>query len=265
MAAASLLLRQEGWGVWWRDTRGVNDFEQTQRLILIGTPCRNLADLQAEYAILSGCHDAEDEGFKAFVNSAIRADFQQGTGRPRAHRRPNEQIEVIVLSDFDLALPQVNYVCSTDITPEAASKSERLLIAAKRALAKLQGTGKKITQAAVAELCECSQQRISQLWSLLKMLLESTNSKSGKAFPEEWGMIAETAIAECLTEKQAIDSVENIFLEWLDPDQRKLFWQNMKAETQIRILEALLLLIPEERIHALCSISSRVDSPSLGT
>jgi hypothetical protein len=38
---------EEGMGAWWRDSRGVNDFEQVKTLILCGTPCRNLADLQA--------------------------------------------------------------------------------------------------------------------------------------------------------------------------------------------------------------------------
>jgi hypothetical protein len=47
-------LADEGMGAWWRDSRGVNDFEQTKMLILSGTPCRNIADQQAEYAILTG-------------------------------------------------------------------------------------------------------------------------------------------------------------------------------------------------------------------
>ena len=223
---------EEGWGVWWRDTRGTNDFEEVKRLILVGTPCRNLADLLAEYGILTGIHDPEDLGFKAFVDRAIRADFHQGKGRMRDHRRPNEQLELVIMSDFDLQLPNVSYIAAADLTVEAASKAERLLIAARRAIAKLQDEGEKITQAAVAALCDCSQQRISQFWHLLKMLLEITNSKSSKAAPEgvivELVPIAEAVISGC-TQEQAVESIAEIFFKWLEPNQYHLLWQNLTA------------------------------------
>lgn len=45
---------EAGMGAWWRDSRGVSNFEQLKTLILCGTPCRNLADMQAEYAVLAG-------------------------------------------------------------------------------------------------------------------------------------------------------------------------------------------------------------------
>lgn len=247
---------EEGWGAWWRDSRGVNDFEQASRLVLVGTPCRNLAELLAEYAILSGDHAEEDEGFKAFVDRIIRADMYQAIGRLRAHRRPGDQLEVILLSDFDLQLPQIHHVDAADITLEAASKAERLLIAARRAIAQLQGEGRKITQAAVAAICDCSQQRISQLWHLLKVLLEFPNSRSSKDEPpeaDELGAIADTAIARSETQIQVLEQVTNLFLKVLKPKQQKAFWQDLKIETQVRILEALLLTLPEEQIHTLCS------------
>lgn len=247
---------EEGWGAWWRDSRGVNDFEESSRLVLVGTPCRNLAELLAEYAILSGCHSEEDDGFKAFVDRAIRADMHQAIGRLRAHRRPGDQLEAIILSDFDLQLPQIHHVDAADITLEAASKAERLLIAARRAIAQLQGEGRKITQAAVAALCDCSQQRISQLWHLLKVLLEFPNSRSSKDEPPELddlSAIAETAIARSETQIQVLEQVTNLFLKVLKPKQQKAFWQDLKIETQVRILEALLLTLPEEQIHTLCS------------
>jgi hypothetical protein len=83
----------------------VNDFEQVKTLILCGTPCRNLADLQAEYAILTGVYDREDVDLQAFVDRAIAADIQQAIGRLRAHRRTEEQLEIILLSNFVLNLP----------------------------------------------------------------------------------------------------------------------------------------------------------------
>jgi hypothetical protein len=41
-------------GAWWRDSRGVNDFLEVRTLILIGAPCRNLNDLAAEFAVVTG-------------------------------------------------------------------------------------------------------------------------------------------------------------------------------------------------------------------
>jgi hypothetical protein len=249
-------LAEEECGVWWRDTRGVNDFEQVKRLILTGTPCRNLADLLAEYAILTGIHDPEDLGFRAFVDRAIRADFQQGKGRLRNHRRPDEQLELIVLSDFDLQLPNLTCIAAEDVTVEAASKAERLLIAARRAIAKLQKEGEKVTQTAVAALCNCSQQRISQFWHLLKTLLEITNSKSSKATSKnlvaDLVPITEAVISTCPQERSA-ESVAEIFFQWVEPNDYQLLWQNLTAESQIWVLEFLLLTLPKEQIQSLCS------------
>jgi hypothetical protein len=113
---------EAGMGAWWRDSRGVNDFEQVKTLILCGTPCRNLADMQAEYAVLTGVYDQDDPGFRAFVDRAIVADIQQAIGRLRAHRRAEERLQIILLSNITLDLP-TQQVLSMDITPEAAPRS----------------------------------------------------------------------------------------------------------------------------------------------
>jgi len=175
-----LKFQDEGMGAWWRDSRGSNDFTNCQTLILIGTPCRNLADLQADFAILTGSHDFDSEEFAKFCDRRIRADIHQGIYRLRPHRRPTEQLKVIVLSDFDLGLPNVTQIAAKDITPLAASKFEQFQIAATAAIAQLREAGAKVTQAAVSAICGYSQQYLSRHWHLLQTLLETSNSKSGK-------------------------------------------------------------------------------------
>ncbi|MEM5838753.1 hypothetical protein AAHH59_10650, partial [Pediococcus acidilactici] len=54
-------------GAWWRDSRGVNDFTQIKTLVLVGTPCRNLSEQVAEYAILTSMFVSDVCGFIAFV------------------------------------------------------------------------------------------------------------------------------------------------------------------------------------------------------
>jgi hypothetical protein len=74
-------------GAWWRDSRGVNDFLSVSTLVLVGTPCRNLFNLSAEFAIVCGRFASEDDPeFAAFVNRSVLAEIHQAIGRLRAHR-----------------------------------------------------------------------------------------------------------------------------------------------------------------------------------
>lgn len=175
-----LKFQDEGMGAWWRDSRGSNDFTGCTTLVLTGTPCRNLADLQADFAILTGSHDFESEEFGQFCDRRIRADIHQGIYRLRPHRRPDEQLRVIVLSDFDLRLPNVVQMAARDITPAAASKFERFQMEVAAAIAQLRESGAKVTQAAVSAITGYSQQYLSRHWGLLQTLLETSYSKSGK-------------------------------------------------------------------------------------
>jgi len=249
----------EGMGAWWRDSRGVNDFTETKTLILVGTPCRNLADLRAEFAVLTGVSDPEVEPFQAFVDRTILADVHQAIGRLRAHRRLDEALQVILLSDFVLDIPTQPMKASA-ITLEAAGKKERLLLAAKAAVEQLNAQGKKVTQTAVAAMAGYSQQRISEIWKLLLLLLETPNSKSSKnpssnSSSSEAELITgmsqavSTLIADC-DEVQLPEAIRDVFLEWLEPRQRTMLWQRMSVKEQIRVLSALLLTLPSKTLAA---------------
>lgn len=254
-------------GAWWRDSRGVNDFTQIKTLALVGTPCRNLTDQVAEYAILTGIFDSEDSGFKGFVDRAIQADFLQAIGRLRSHRRADEQLQVILLSDFDLDIP-TQQVLASEVTLEATTKRERFIEAALAALEHLKAQGQKLTQTAIAKLTGYSQQYLSRYWKLLLLLLEESNSKSGntsnlvsEAEPSEAVQVVAqilTTFAAKMDAPQLLKELGEV-LSWLTFRQWKQVWHILPAAEQIKVLSALLITLPASQLKpALASTHSKV-------
>jgi len=263
----------EGMGAWWRDSRGVNDFIKIKTLLLIGTPCRNLAELLTEYALLTGVQDPEDAGFQAFVDRAILADLHQAIGRLRAHRRPDETLQVILLSDFPLDCPTQPVKAST-LTLAAAGKFECFLLAVQQAGADLKAAGAKVTQTALAQLSGYSQSYISRCWHLLQTLLEFSDSKSHNAAasppdPETTAVLDSvghvlTLLASSSTGVDLLESVGEAFLTWLQPEQWSTVWRLLPLETQTRVLAALLLTLPVAALTSLTLTASPSGLPSKG-
>jgi hypothetical protein len=184
-------------GAWWRDSRGSNAFYEAgvKRLILVGTPCRNIADLQAEWATLTGNFPQEgDSEFQAFVDRTIRSEFRQAIGRLRANRRPGESLEIVIISDFDLKLP-VQKKAAWEVTPKAAAKTDQLAMKAITAIKTLKEKGEKITQTAIAALCDVSQATISGIWEIISFAIYPSNSKTDNS--------ADVTSATCTTSLQA--------------------------------------------------------------
>lgn len=248
----------QGVGCWWCDSRGVNDFEQTTRLILIGTPCRNLADLQAEYAICTGTQPQDDDPhFHAFVDRSILSEFHQAIGRLRAHRRLETSLEIILLSDFELDCPTQKLKAS-EITLNASTKRERFEIAVQSAVDQLKATGSKITQRAISALIPYSQQYVSQHWKLLQTLLESSNSKTSQTVDSDADEIAalltpvlETALSACKTSAQVLETVSETFYHWFEPIQWLGVWKRLSGTIQTKIFAALMLTLPMTQIESL--------------
>lgn len=201
---------------WWVDDRGINDLETCKTLILIGTPCPNLADLKAEFTVLYGRHPSEgtsrvrypvqvigqpspdlqpyfemevsaDPEFRSFVRRKILVTYHQAIGRLRAHRRPKEKLKVVIIADYPLDIP-LTLKKASDISPDAANKVERVEMAICAAVQQLKATGEKITQEAIAATTKLldpngkgySQQHISRFKILLKTLLDGFYSKTSK-------------------------------------------------------------------------------------
>ena len=122
-------------GYWYRDTRGSNQFLNTQAMISIGRPCPNLGQVAAEYQTLTGFCPTPDQltgRYGGWVNRKIQSELIQNVGRLRAHLRPDEQLHIYLVADFDddtisaarLAYPTATIIIEDiyDIAPEAASK-----------------------------------------------------------------------------------------------------------------------------------------------
>ena len=250
--------RFEADGAWWRDSRGVNDFLKVKTLLLVGTPIANIAHLLSEYSILTGTHPTEeDAGFKAYVDRTIRAEFHQAIGRLRANRRPDEQLQVTILSDFDLEIP-THKVKASQITLEAAGKWERFELAFRAAATQLKANGEKLTQTAIAKLTDYSQQYLSRFWKLLLTLLETpyrVSSKNSDPPPPLIKSVAEgidAAINQfCESPTQVAEIINEAFFEWVEPDQWSQVWQNLQTQTQIRILEVLSLTLPPDQVESI--------------
>jgi hypothetical protein len=245
-------------GAWWRDSRGVNDFLETQTLILMGTPCRNLTDLASEYAVLTGRYPAGDDvGFKAFVDRTIQAEICQAIGRLRAHRRPDEQLRVVLITDLDLTDfgVSIQQVKGYEICIAAGKKTDRVRLAIEGAIRELISAGKQVGQEIVAGITGIPRGTVARYWRLFISLVDQTNSKMNKprGSPGEVEKAAATAMEEMaqLPTTEFLPNLGEVFFDWLNPQQWGSVWEMLDAQTQIAVLKALTLTIPEVSLQAL--------------
>ncbi len=85
-------------GYWYRDTRGSNQFLDTQVMVSIGRPCPNLGQVAAEYQTLTGFCPTPNKltgRYGGWVNRKIKAELIQYAGRLRAHLRPTEETALL--------------------------------------------------------------------------------------------------------------------------------------------------------------------------
>ena len=242
-------------GAWFRDSRGVNNFTDSNTLILVGTPCPNLAALLAEYSCLtSAIADEDDPQFKGWVDRQIRAEILQGIGRLRANRRPGQQLRVVILSNFDLGedIP-VKQIAAKDICPSADTKVERTKADIRRAVDWLKQQGLKITQAAISRVTGLSQGYISRFRELLQTLLDPPYSKSNNANPppDELAPLVKVATAALDgTSQECLSALSEFFFEWVDRAHWRDFWELLPNDTQDKAISALSLCLPPKELEA---------------
>lgn len=122
-------------GYWHKDTRGSNQFLNTQVMVSVGSPRLNLGQVAAEYQTLTGYSPTPDQRtgrYGDWVKRKIKAELIQYGGRLRAHLRPTEELHCYFVADLDddtLSAIRLAYPTATvtvediyDIAPEAASK-----------------------------------------------------------------------------------------------------------------------------------------------
>ena len=238
-------------GAWWRDSRGVNDFLTVQTLVLVGTPCRNLNDLAAEFAIVCGYYPEDDDPeFTAFIDRSILAEIHQAIGRLRAHRRPNESLQVILISNIEMDC-FVQEVQAKDLTIEAAHKTERVEIAIESAILQLQAKGEKVTQQIVAGMTKIPRGTIARYWRLFTSLLEGLNSRMNNSNnapnPDQETHQAIAGVLDELADlpiNDLLPSLNEVFFDWLKPKEWSSVWSEISASGQMAILEGLAMTLP---------------------
>lgn len=243
-------------GAWWRDSRGVNDFLAVQTLVLVGTPCRNLNDLAAEFAIVCGYYPEDDDPeFTAFIDRSILAEIHQAIGRLRAHRRGQESLQVVLLSNIEMDIP-VQIVQAKDLTIEAAHKTERVKIAIKSAILQLQAKGEKITQQIVAGMTKIPRGTIARYWRLFNSLLDNLNSKMNNSNkgpnPDQETHQAIAGVLDELADlplPELLPSLNEVFFDWLQPKEWGSVWNEISVPGQMAILEGLALVLPVKMLE----------------
>ena len=171
---------------WFSESRGVNIGERAATLAVVGSPCRPIGILAAEFTILHGyapnlatqeiqrrvnqiasgneyyitSKESIDPKFREFVRHDILATVEQGFGRLRANRRFGESLTIYFLGDFCLDRP-VKLVRAIDVALEAGTAIEKLKMAITR-FARQARIGEKLTLTAIAKFCGVCKQRISQ-------------------------------------------------------------------------------------------------------
>ncbi|MEG5175920.1 hypothetical protein [Microcoleus sp. B3-D7] len=176
---------------WFSESRGSNLAQSAKTLILVGTPCRPIATLAAEFTLLYGrspnitsekttrqmilscpapkgesdiitSNESVDIEFRGYIYKDIHANIDQAMGRLRANRRAGETLTIYFISNFVLDMP-VELVRAVDICLEAATPIQKLELAIGRCVEELKAKNEKLTLTAIADFCKVSKQRLSQL------------------------------------------------------------------------------------------------------
>ncbi len=186
-----------------RDSRGINRLKDCQVLIKVGRAIANLGELAAQWQAMTGqiVNPTELTGrYGEWVRRKIISEDIQEIARQRANRRPDEQLEAVLIGDYSEADlnaianyftgATIEIVDAYDICPESARKgvqTERGIVEAIWASVQ---AGLKVTTSQVAEIVGVSRSRISQvsqtlmgggfrrLVKVLEMLYRAINSKT---------------------------------------------------------------------------------------
>jgi hypothetical protein len=126
-------------GLWYRDSRGTNQYKQSDALVLIGAPVPNLGALAAQYSILTNQQispTSQDPLWRSYINRQIASETIQAIGRLRAQHQPDKQLTVYwVCERDDLPIDRIRSgfpnsqsqtVAAIDLTLAAATPTQQL-------------------------------------------------------------------------------------------------------------------------------------------
>ncbi|WP_017716251.1 hypothetical protein [Kamptonema formosum] len=194
----------EGGYSWFVHSRGVNDLEDADVLILVGAPQPNLAALAAEFTAIYGrspepgeakiempvqltnypdgmavaVTGSADDDFQQFCHQRVCHEVWQAAERLRASRRHGEALYIYFLSEYPLAWP-VEWLEAAEFCPEAAGLGD----VTRKSLLNWIASAKDMAIQSAAAAVGCTKAYLSKLasdwggWAnfarLLRLLLDS--------------------------------------------------------------------------------------------
>jgi hypothetical protein len=235
------------------NSQGTNLIAGKHRLVIDGLPCPNLESLRHDYAVSTG-NAPDGEGFDRYVNHRILSIVRQEIGRVRANLYPDRIFEVALLTDYDFSglIPpnQLRQCKAHEITPNAESAIERTKRLILESVEKLQETGEKITERAIASLAGLARTTISRCRAFLDEILatiaiSNPYSKCGQAenlteseiglFDDATAYLAASSDDSLVTEFEAV-------LEVIDRSQWSTFWEFIPIPVRDKLLNQLLAI-----------------------
>jgi len=145
--------KQGGFGYWYRDSRGSNDYVKTNVIILVGPPIPRIGDKADEFSVMKRRHpttgtelrsytinainfpsqigpwwirtitESDDQEVAQFIRRWTLNEVDQAVGRLRADLRPDEKLVIYFLSDYPLER-EVFVVKASDVVSTARSMKE---------------------------------------------------------------------------------------------------------------------------------------------
>lgn len=157
-------------------SRGTNIYQDCDQLIIHGNPVSNINSEMATYHIRTGKLATGDkkDSFWAYQQRLIINEIIQAIGRVRAHRRPDQQIEVVLIAGDALSDNQINQIQQAfpgaqvevvdiiETCPQAASKGRRTTNEMLKVMWEMVQSGAKVTIEQVALALQVSKACISK-------------------------------------------------------------------------------------------------------
>jgi len=309
-----------GDGYHFRDSRGVNRFQDATAIASVGIPYPNIGELAAEYQVLTGrpvffdlpqvlnkdesvdnvsaltqvstVYLAEENlTFEEFVDSCVKAEIIQESGRLRAHLRPNKQLVYYFVGDYDLnflseALPGITLdkIAAVEISPSAGTTKQRAIWLVSRFFSRILSQGRKptqqeISQLAKAEAQEITQGRISQIgkefggWSifsrliteLLSSFLEANTQNSPQLDEDErWIKDVYLPLLVHSGELQPIEAMKQVFrlISVYGWQTFRKFIESVAIDVKAILLGDLLSVIPQDIFSIFIDVSHAFNEDS---
>jgi hypothetical protein len=235
------------------NSQGTNAIAGVPRLVIDGLPCPNLESLRHDYAVSTG-NDPDGEDFDRYIHHQILRIIKQEIGRLRANLYPDRIFEVVLLTDYDFSglIPanQLKQIKAHEITPNAESVKERTKRLILESVEKLQETGQKITERAVASLSGLTRSVVNRARQFLDEILaqftiSNPYSKVGQAenlteseidlINDATAYLAASSDDSLLTEFEAL-------LEVFDRNQWAALWGFIPIPIRDKLLNQLLAI-----------------------